>query len=99
MTLLLSHKRRGRRSSVIPMSWRRCWSHVISTAVVARARYSASVLERETVGCFFDAHAMQFDPRKMQNPVVLLLVVGQPAQSASHKALKVSELCDKYRTP
>ena len=62
----------------------------MSIAVVAKARYLASALESETISCFFDAYAMQLELRNMQNPIVLLLVTVQPAQSASQNVLTVS---------
>ena len=62
---------------------RRRRSQMISEEVVARARYSASVDERATVGCFLACQEMRLGPRKMQNPVVDHLSVESPAQSKS----------------
>lgn len=41
-------------------------SHITSAVVVARARNSASALEREIAVCFFDFQARREDPRKIQ---------------------------------
>lgn len=46
-----------------------------SAAVSARARYSASVEERDTVGWRFADQEIILHPRNVQNPVVDLLVV------------------------
>ena len=52
----------------------------------ARALYSDSVEERETVRCFLVVQKIKFDPRYMANPPVDRRSSGQPAQSASEKA-------------
>ena len=54
------------------------------------ARYSASVLEREMVGCFLAHQEIMLCPKNMQKPIVDRLVVGQPVQSASEKAKRSS---------
>nr|GMC66577.1 CTTNBP2 N-terminal-like protein [Ipomoea batatas] len=61
--------------------------HWTSQTVAARARYSASEDERDTVICFFDLHDMRDDPRKMQKPVIDLRVSLQAAQSESENTL------------
>ena len=55
--------------------------------VFAIIRYSASVDERETVLCFLDFHKINDSPRKMQNPLMDLLVSLQATQSELVKAL------------
>ena len=52
------------------------------------ALYSASVVDRETVGYFLEFHEIRFDPKNVQYPVVDLLESRHPAQSASHYADK-----------
>ena len=76
----------------MPISRRRKVSHVISAVVEARDRYSTSVFDLETVGCFFEDQEIQLDPKYIQHPVVLLQVVLQPPQYASQKPFKVREL-------
>jgi hypothetical protein len=41
-------------------------SHVSSAVVLAITRYSASVLDREIVCCFFAHHEIRFPPRNVQ---------------------------------
>jgi len=64
--LRLSQYRTGGVVSGMCRSLRRNVNQVISTAVLAMERYSASVLEREIVCCFFEHHEIRFLPRKMQ---------------------------------
>lgn len=54
-----------------------------SATAFATPRYSASVLERDTMVWRFDDHEINESPRKTQNPKVEHLVSGQPPQSAS----------------
>jgi hypothetical protein len=49
----------------------------------AKARYSASDEDLETVNCFLDFQQTRDWPMKKQKPVIDLLVSGQPPQSAS----------------
>jgi hypothetical protein len=46
-------------------------------------RYSASVLDRDTVFCRLDDHNTRLLPMKTQNPEVERWVSGNPAQSVS----------------
>jgi hypothetical protein len=52
---------------------------------LAKALYSDSELDLETVVCFLDFHEMREDPRNTQKPETDFLVVGQLAQSESAK--------------
>lgn len=63
-----------------------CLSQINSLVVAARARYSASADERETVVYFFAFHDTRDSPRKMQKPVVDLRVSKHEPQSALEKA-------------
>jgi len=58
----------------------------MSSAVVeAKARYSASAVDQDTVACFLAPQDIKFVPRKIANPVVERRSSLQPAQSASQK--------------
>ena len=59
------------------------------TSVVALATllYSASVLERDIVACFFEHQEIRLLPRYMQYPVVDFLSFTSEAQSASANSL------------
>jgi len=61
--------------------------HYNSQAVVARALYSASKEDLETIDCFFDFHKIKEEPRKIQYHVVDCLVLGQDTQLESLNAL------------
>ena len=58
-------------------------THMVSAARRARARYSASVEDRETLGCFFVHREIRFGPKKMRNPDVDFLSFLSFAQSKS----------------
>jgi len=49
----------------------------------ARARNSASVEERETVGCYFANQVIGELPRNTKIPKIDFLAIGSPTQSAS----------------
>jgi hypothetical protein len=53
-------------SQEIPKSANNQRSHTISAVVVANARSSASVLERDTAAYFLDFQAIGEEPRRMQ---------------------------------
>lgn len=75
-----------------PISQRKKEIHISSAAVDAMALYSASAVERDTVGYFLALHEMQLDTKKVQNPVVEHLVRGHLAQLMSEKARRSREL-------
>jgi hypothetical protein len=49
--------------------------------------YSASLLDLETVDCFFADHEIKLEPKKITKPPVDLRSSEHPAQSASENAL------------
>ena len=63
---MLSHQRTGGQGRKKPSSGKRDWSHRSSAVVVAKERYSDSVLERDTVGCLRELHKIRLEPRKTQ---------------------------------
>ena len=46
-------------------SLRRVDNHIVSEAALARARYSASVVDRATAHCFFELQEMGLEPKKL----------------------------------
>ena len=83
MAPVLSHRRGVATSQEMPKSANNHRSHTISAVVVASARSSASVLERDTAACFLDFHAIGEEPRRMQYPVMEHRSVGSLAQVES----------------
>jgi len=64
---VLSHRRGVGLSQETPISVNNHRSHITSAAaVVARARSSASILDRDTTTRFLDFHAIGEEPRKIQ---------------------------------
>ena len=55
---------------------------------MARARYSDSVEEQETVGCFLADQVIGLEPRYTRRPEVDLRSFGSPTQSALEKTDK-----------
>lgn len=66
---------------------KRYCNQVIFPTVIAIVRYSASVLHRDTIGCFLVVHETKFFPRKVQK-LLVDLISEQQAQSPSAKAVK-----------
>lgn len=74
---------------VMKSTWKSCSkyvSHCNSHTVEAKTRYSASKGDLETMIFFFDFQYMSESPKKLQNPVIDLLVSLHEAQSESLKA-------------
>jgi hypothetical protein len=63
---MLSHHSFGGEGKFIPRSRSRDCIQTNSAAVFTTDLYSASVDDRETVGCFLGLHEMIFEPRKTQ---------------------------------
>jgi hypothetical protein len=66
-------------------------THINSVVAFAKALYSASVLDLETVACFLALHETKFRPRNIANHPVDILSSKQPTQSASENALSKLE--------
>jgi hypothetical protein len=83
---MLSHHKSGGACKVRPSSRKRDCIHLILVAVLARALYSASVLDQATVTCLRQLQEIRFFPRKTQKLPVERLSSLLPAQSTSEKA-------------
>jgi len=79
LAVWLSQQRMEGRKSSICRSWSKYVSHCNSQVVAARALYSTSDEERETVLCFLVFQDINDAPRKMQKPMVDLRVSRQEA--------------------
>jgi hypothetical protein len=66
MAPILSQYSVGIHGKVTPSSLRRAWIQVSCADAFAKALYSDSVLDRATVGCFFELHDSRFLTRKVQ---------------------------------
>ena len=79
---MLSHHRMGAGKEIFN-SRRRELIQISSDDALATALYSASMLERATVGCFFELQEMRLLPRNTRNPPVDRRSNELPAESAS----------------
>ena len=70
---------------------------------VSNALYSASVDDRDTVGCFLELHEIKFGPKKRAYPPMERRSSALPAQLASVKTLSNVEgdflICSHYKKP
>ena len=82
----LSQNRTGTPGNEMCRKANNCLIQSNSAEVKDKARYSASMEDRETVYCFLEDHEMGLLPKKTTKPVVDLLSLGSPAQSASLNA-------------
>lgn len=73
---------------------RRVDNHINYDAATIIEQYSVSVLDCETIGCFFAFQNTQLDPINMQQPGVDILVLGQPAQLSSKNSYRCIVLWD-----
>ncbi len=69
----------------MPSSNRRARRDNISRVAVAKATYSASIVERATTDCFLELHETGEPATKHTNPDVDLRPTVSPAQSESEK--------------
>jgi hypothetical protein len=88
---IFSHQIQAAGGVEIYNSLRRDWSHITSATALAIDLYSASVLERDTVGCFLALQEIGLDPKNMACPPIDLQSSEHPTQSASEKALTTDE--------
>ena len=88
IVLRLSHQVTSGVGKVILISERRDCSQVISATKLARLLYSASVLDLDTVCCFFDCQVTKFEPKYTQNPKFDLQLSKSEAQLASQNATR-----------
>jgi hypothetical protein len=70
-----------------------------SVITLAKALYSASVLDLDTVVCFLALQEIRLVPKNTTKPPVDLQSFGHPAQSASTNVLTVVELDSTKRRP
>jgi hypothetical protein len=75
-----------------PSSFSSICIHITLAVAFAKALYSASVLNLNTVGCFLALHKTRLGPIKIANPHVDLRSFGQPAQLVSAKTLTIVEM-------
>ena len=79
---MLSHHNVGD-GKTIRSSWRSELIQSNSEVALAIALYSASVLDRATLGCFLELQETKLLPRYMRNPLVERRSEESPTQSAS----------------
>ena len=70
-------------------SLRKVDNHIVSEATLARARYSASVVDRATACCFFELQEMGLETKKLIYAEVDVRSSTFPAQSASEYVLNM----------
>ena len=99
MAPILSHQRTAAFGCEIPNSVRRLCTQMTSAVALARALYSASVLDLDTVACFLALHEIRLEPRKIAKPHVDFLSSEHPAQSALEKALTKLDRDGTMRRP
>ena len=88
---LLNHKTGGRGRDTSSSLSQDC-TYVASAAPFARALYSASVLDHETVGCFRALNETKLGPKKTRKLPVERMSLAHPTESASMKTLRSVEL-------
>ena len=86
--LRLSHQITSGVGKVILIYERKDCNQMIFAIKLARLLYSASILDLDTVCCFFDYQVTKFEPKYTQNPEVELRLSGSKAQSTSQNATR-----------
>ena len=79
MAPMLSHQRIGEQDTGTPSSYKRARYHLTSATALARALYSASVLDQARVFCFLQPQDMRLSSTKTQKPQVECRSSRQPA--------------------
>lgn len=87
---MLSHHRMGEENNGTQISLKSIRNQYKSVVASAIARYSASVLERATTGCFLAVQEIRHEPKNIPKPVVDQRSSGSPAQSESQNAWRLS---------
>jgi hypothetical protein len=62
-----------------------------SVVTLAKALYSASVLDQDTVAYFLELHEIKLGPKNTTNCPIDLLSFGHPAQSAHENPLRTMD--------
>jgi len=88
----LSQRRWGDSGTGNARSFKSVDNHIVSEAAIARALYSASVVDRATALCFLELQEMGLEPIKLIYAEVDVRSSTLPAQSASEYVLNTGWL-------
>ena len=83
----------------IPKSSNYCFIHKTCEQQLPTITYSASVVDKATLCCFFENHDMSMFPRNWQVPKVLFLSNLQLTKSASEYTCKTKDEPLAYHKP
>lgn len=80
-------------------SFSKCYNQKSSLVVAAKALYSTSANDQETIVCFLAFQEIKEPARKMQKAVIDLLESLHDSQSASKKAVSHNEEEEERKMP